>query len=234
MKEAIILAGGFGTRLKHIVSDVPKPMASVNGEPFLSYIFRKLQIAGVEHIILSTGYLHEKIEKYYGKSFENICLSYSQETTPLGTGGAILFGLQKAVTNQLLVLNGDTLFDINFEDFSSFHTSKQSVLSVALRYVENVSRYGAVKTDTDSRIIAFAEKNKVQGEGLINGGIYLVNRNWLMGLKLPEQFSFEKEILETLYKTETFYGLGFGAYFIDIGIPQDYFRAQEELKNFNV
>lgn len=234
MKEAIILAGGFGTRLKHIVNEVPKPMAPVNGAPFLSWLFQRLQKAGVEHVILSTGYMHEKIEEFYGDCFENIKLTYSQETTPLGTGGAILLGMSKAQTEDVLVLNGDTLFDVDFDALSQFHSHKQAVLTVALRQVDEVSRYGAVGISDAGRIISFKEKNQVQGQGLINGGIYLINKKWFETLNLPEQFSFEKEILETIYPDNEFYGLGFDSYFIDIGVPEDFYRAQDEFKAFEI
>ena len=139
MKEAIILAGGFGTRLKHIISDVPKPMAPILGEPFLSFLFRRLKMAGIEHIVLSTGYLHEKIEGFYGNEFEGIRFSYSQETDPLGTGSAMLFGMEKTCADQVLVLNGDTLFDIDFDALYRFHEATNADLSVALRQVEDVA-----------------------------------------------------------------------------------------------
>jgi D-glycero-alpha-D-manno-heptose 1-phosphate guanylyltransferase len=232
MKEAIILAGGFGTRLQHIVSDVPKPMAPVNGAPFLSYLLRRLQLAGVEHVILSTGYLHEKIEGFFGHTFEGVQLTYSQEKTPLGTGGAIQLGLSHAVSDNVLVLNGDTLFDVDFDKFEQFHIDKQAVLSVALRQVDDVSRYGSVQIDNHSRIVSFTEKAQARGVGLINGGVYLIQKKWLTGLNLPEQFSFEKEVLENIFKNNDFYGLGFDSYFIDIGVPDDFYRAQQEFKRF--
>ncbi|MGC3977166.1 MAG: nucleotidyltransferase family protein [Paludibacteraceae bacterium] len=232
MKEAIILAGGFGTRLKHIVSDVPKPMAPINGEPFLSVLLERLQSAGVERVILSTGYMHDKIEEFYGNMFKKLSLVYSQENIPLGTGGAILEGLKKAQAENVLVLNGDTLFDIDFSILQAFHSEKKTVISVALREIEDVSRYGAVNIDDENRIREFSEKNQLQGKGFINGGIYLINKLWFTGLDLPKQFSFEKEVLEKQYTTNQFYGLGFNAYFIDIGVPEDYFRAQKEIVLF--
>lgn len=231
MKEAIVLAGGFGTRLQHIVNDVPKPMAPINGEPFLSYLFRRLLKAGVTHVILSTGYLHEKIESFYGEEFEGMRLTYSCETEPLGTGGAILFGMEKALSDKVLVLNGDTLFDIQFDALYDFHAHTNAVLSVALRQVDDVARYGSVQTNTDGRIVSFTEKNEVSGEGLINGGIYLIDKKWFTGVGLPAKFSFEKEVLETAYKESSFYGLNFQSYFIDIGVPDDYARAQTEFKS---
>jgi D-glycero-alpha-D-manno-heptose 1-phosphate guanylyltransferase len=234
MKEAIILAGGFGTRLKHIVNDVPKPMAPVNGAPFLSWLFQRLQQAGVGHVILSTGYMHEKIEKFYGNRFENIKLTYSRETSPLGTGGAILLGITKAQADDVFVLNGDTLFDVDFDALTQYHSEKQAVLTVALRQVEDVSRYGAVGISAEGKIISFKEKKQAEGKGLINGGIYLLNKKWFETLNLPEQFSFEKEILETIYPDNEFYGLGFDSYFIDIGVPEDFYRAQDEFKDFEI
>jgi len=227
--EAIILAGGFGTRLKHIVNDVPKPMASINGTPFLSFLMKKMSSIGIKHIVLSTGYLHEKIESYYNNSFEGVKISYARETEPLGTGGAILFALEKTTSENILILNGDTLFDIDFEYFDNFFHTKKILVAVALRKLEDVSRYGSVSIDNNGKIISFTEKNQTIGEGLINGGIYLLNKSWLKNLLLPKTFSFEKEILEKLYKELDFYGLPFSNYFIDIGVPEDYERVQKEL-----
>jgi D-glycero-alpha-D-manno-heptose 1-phosphate guanylyltransferase len=156
-------------------------------------------------------------------------ISYAHETEPLGTGGAIMFSLEKTTTENVLVLNGDTLFDIDFEYFDIFFQTKRTMLAVALRELNDVSRYGSVSINNNHKIVSFSEKNKTNGEGLINGGIYFLNRNRLETLHLPKAFSFEKEILEKLYKENDFYGLPFNNYFIDIGVPKDYERAQKEL-----
>jgi len=227
-KEAIILAGGFGTRLKYIVSDVPKPMAPINGTPFLAYLLQKLTTAGFEHVILSTGYLHEKIESYFGNAFGSLRISYSEESTPLGTGGAILLAMQKVETNNVFVLNGDTLFDIDFNSLQKFHFQHKSILSISLREEVDVARYGSVVVNEGGKITAFTEKNQAHGKGLINGGIYVVNKALFANLNMPEQFSFEKDIMEKLYTTMDFYALECKAYFIDIGVPDDYNRAQQE------
>jgi D-glycero-alpha-D-manno-heptose 1-phosphate guanylyltransferase len=232
--EAIILAGGFGTRLKHIVNDLPKPMAHINGTPFLSYLMKKLSDTGISHIVLSTGYLHEKIESFYKDSFNGVKISYARETDPLGTGGAIMFALEKTTSDSILVLNGDTLFDIDFEYFDTFYQSKETSLAVALRIEKDVSRYGSVSISETGKITAFTEKSQAKGAGLINGGIYLLKKNWIKNLRLQKTFSFEKEILEKLYHENEFYGLPFNDFFIDIGIPEDYERAQQELLAFNV
>lgn len=231
--EAIILAGGFGTRLQHIVNDVPKPMAPINEVPFLSFLFKKLIASGIEHVILSTGFLHEKIEAFYGNSFESLRIFYSKEDTPLWTGGAILLAMDKIKTDNVFVLNGDTMFDIDFKAFNNFHFSKQTDLSIALREVDDVSRYGSVIIDDQNKIISFTEKNQATGKGLINGGIYAINKTLFSKVNLQGKFSFEKEIMESFYDRLDFYGLAFNSYFIDIGVPEDYSRAQLEFPQLN-
>ncbi len=228
MKEAIILAGGFGTRLQHIVKDVPKPMAPIQGIPFLSYMFDYLVLYNFSHVVLSTGYMHEKIEHFYGNQYRSLQLSYAHETAPLGTGGGILNALQQCENNEVFVLNGDTLFCINFNDLKEFHTSKQTQLSVVLREVEDTSRYGSVCIDNKNKITQFVEKNTHSGKGFINGGIYLLEKGLFRNYKPGENFSFEKEFMERNVTKQAFYGQPSNAYFIDIGVPNDYYRAQKE------
>lgn len=229
LREAVILAGGFGTRLSHVVSDVPKPMAPVYGKPFLTYLIDRLIDAGIRRVILATGYKHECIESYFGTSYRGIEIVYSQETTPLFTGGAICQAAQKIQTDDFVVLNGDTLFDIDLQKLYDFHVQNHANLSIALRQVADTSRYGSV-TCTNDNIIAFREKAESVGAGDINGGIYAINRTWLLSQNLLAKFSFEKELMQPLAGDPSFYGLRFNTYFIDIGVPEDYYRAQEEFK----
>lgn len=230
VKEAIILAGGFGTRLQHIVNDVPKPMAPINGKPFLSYLFDHLIKFNFNHIVLSTGYLHEKIESFYKNKYQNISISYAHEDYPLGTGGAIRFALSKCKTDEALILNGDTLFCVDIDDFISFSKSKKSNLSIVLREVEDVSRYGSVQFDSNMKINLFTEKSKVSGKGFVNGGIYWINKKLFDDIQLPEKFSFEKDLMEKFCLTDNFFAYQSDSYFIDIGIPDDYAKAQIEFK----
>ena len=230
LREAIILAGGFGTRLSHVVSDVPKPMAPVYGKPFLTYRIDRLIDAGIRRVILATGYKHECIESYFGTSYRGIEIVYSQETTPLFTGGALLQAAQKIQSEDFVVLNGDTLFDIDLQKLYDFHVQNHANITIALRQVADTSRYGSV-TCSNSNIIAFKEKAESVGTGDINGGIYAINREWLMNQNLQTKFSFEKELMQPLAGDPSFYGLRFNTYFIDIGVPEDYYRAQEEFKN---
>lgn len=226
--EAVILAGGFGTRLSHVVNRVPKPMAPVYGKPFLCYLIDRLaEAGGVKRIVLATGYKHEVIESYFGASYRGAEIIYSHEDTPLFTGGAIVKAAKMLAEDDFVVLNGDTLFDIDFQQLYSIHSTSGAVLSVALRAVDDTSRYGAV-TCAGNRITAFREKDESRGAGDINGGIYAVNRRWLTGLGMPEKFSFEKELMQPLAGKEAFCGISFNSYFIDIGVPEDYFRAQRE------
>ncbi len=227
-KEAVILAGGFGTRLQSVVSEVPKPMAPVNGRPFLSFVLDELEAFQYTHVVLSTGYKHEVIASYYGEHYRSIRLSYAQETTPLGTGGGIWNALQQTESEYTLVLNGDTLFRVNLDALSDLAQRWQSPV-MALRQVTDTTRYGKVETDDTGRVVCFVEKNDCAGPGYINGGIYLLPRKIFKTYRVGERFSFEKDIMEKNYREQAFYTLASDAYFIDIGIPEDYQKAQKEL-----
>jgi len=228
--EAIILAGGFGTRLRPAVAGLPKSMADINGRPFLEFILDRLIVAGTEHVILSVGYLHEAIMDHFKSAYKGIKISYAVETEPLGTGGGIRMAMKHANSGDVLVLNGDTLFMLDLKAFSDFHTRSKSLFSLALRQVESTGRYGAVAIDKEGVITGFAEKNESAGPGLINAGIYLISRKYFTGYSLPEIFSLEKDFIEKVYRTDKLYGFPGSDYFIDIGIPEDYNRAQTEFR----
>ena len=229
VKEAIILAGGFGTRLQGVVKDLPKPMAPVNDRPFLTYILDYLIEYQYTKVILSVGYLHEKIEEYFGNQYKTLEIDYAVESEPLGTGGGILFAMSKCVTDNVLVINGDTMFKVDLDAFERFHREKEGLLSIVLREVEDVSRYGSVVIGNDNLIALFAEKMASSGRGFINGGVYLINQKLFEKYPQPQKFSFEKDLMTKFYTQELFYAMPSDGYFIDIGIPEDYARAQEEL-----
>ena len=230
MNEAIILAGGFGTRLRSVVSDVPKPMAPVAGRPFLRHLLDNLKTEGYTHVVLATGYLHEKVEDYFGNEYDGLKIDYAVEREPLGTGGAIVNGLQHCTCEKVTVLNGDTFFKINHSKLIAVCDEKKAPLAIAMRHVEDSGRYGSVECDDEGRIIAFREKDDQGQPGHINGGIYRLDRHLLDRFPLGQQFSFEKEVLQHDYRAQRFYGVRFDGYFIDIGIPEDYERAQWELR----
>jgi len=226
--EAIILAGGMGTRLRGAIADLPKPMAPVNGKPFLYYVMDWLKNHSIEKIILSTGYRSESISDYFGRSFCGIPLDYAREQKPLGTGGAIRFAMQKSNGDNVLVLNGDTYFPVPLKRFFIFHSGEQNSISLGLKPMKEFSRYGSVECEGDT-VIRFNEK-KFCSEGLINGGIYIINRAFLESLKLPEVFSFEADVLEKQAGSSLLKCMIFDDPFIDIGIPEDYKRAGMFLK----
>ncbi len=233
LKEAIILAGGFGTRLQTVVSDVPKPMAPINNEPFLNYVFDYLKHYHIEHVILSTGYLADKISEYYKNEFQGIKISYTKEETPLGTGGGIRLAMEKCHTKHVLVLNGDSFFDVNLNQYFNQHTTFHSDCSLALRKVDNAARYGTIKLG-NGFIKAFKEKDSIEKEGLINGGVYIINRElFLNKTEILNPFSIEKDFFETRINELNLMGFEYEGYFIDIGIPEDYKKAQIDFKNFN-
>jgi D-glycero-alpha-D-manno-heptose 1-phosphate guanylyltransferase len=228
MKEAIILAGGFGTRLQGVVKDLPKPMAPVNGRPFLTYILDYLIEYGYTKVVLSVGYLHEKIEEFFGNQYKSLEIDYAVETEPLGTGGGILFAFSKCETDNVLVINGDTMFKVDLDAFERFHQEKEGMLSIVLREVEDVSRYGSVVIGGNYMITLFSEKQATVGRGFINGGVYLIDKKLFDKYPQQQKFSFEKDLMTRYYTQEMFYGMPSDGYFIDIGIPEDYARAQRE------
>lgn len=225
IKEAIVLAGGLGTRLREVIKDVPKPMADINGKPFLEYVLRLLDKQSIEKVVLSVGYRYEFIMDYFGDKFSNIRLIYSIEDEPLGTGGAIKKAIRLIDEDEIFIFNGDTFFQVDLFKFYEFHSSKTSRLSIALKMVNITDRYGIVKIDKNNRITAFLEKKEKQ-DGLINGGIYLMNKDFFLSFNLPDKFSFEQDFLEKYYKDYEFYGFPFDSYFIDIGVPEDYDKAK--------
>ncbi len=227
--ECIILAGGMGTRLQSVVSDVPKCMAPVAGQPFLYYLLTTLAEVGFKHIILSLGYKHEVIESWLQANSFPVDISSVTETSPLGTGGAVKLALSKARTEEVFILNGDTFFGVNYPEMMHLHQATQSAATVALKKMEKFDRYGVVDTEpATSRILRFNEKQYCE-KGLINGGIYLLNRHELDNF--PDKFSLEKDFFETAVHTSTLSGYQSNGYFIDIGIPEDYAQAQTDFKD---
>lgn len=228
--EAIILAGGKGTRLQTVVADIPKPMAPIGDKPFLEYLIEYLARYGIGRIILSTGYKHDAITNYFGNKFRGIEICYSYEKEPLGTGGGIKKALEQALNDHVLILNGDTFFNIDLKLLLETHLSEGAVLTLSLKHMVQFDRYGTILTN-GKKVVGFSEK-KYQASGYINGGVYLANRRLFDGLPLPEKFSFEIDFMERYVKQLCFGAFVSDGYFIDIGIPRDYFIAQKELVKF--
>jgi len=225
--EVIILVGGLGTRLSHIVKDVPKPMAPVGDVPFLVHVFEYLLKFEVKRVVLATSYKTEIIEGFLGNNYKGIGISYSIETEPLGTGGGIKKALTCCSREDVCVLNGDTYFNVDLIEMQKYHKKNNAILTVALKKMYNFDRYGTVEVDGNS-IVKFNEKKK-EKEGYINGGIYFIKRDSLNGIN-EKVFSFEKNYLEKFVLEGLFKGFISDGYFIDIGVPEDYYRANNELK----
>lgn len=232
IKEAIILAGGLGTRLRTVISDVPKCMAPVGGKPFLYYLIQYLKKNKIEKFIFSVGYMHEIIEEYLKKNNPDIHYQISLENEPLGTGGAIRLACQKTSEKNVLICNGDTLFKIHIDSFSNFHESADAACTLALKPMHYFDRYGVVQLNEDHSVKSFKEK-QYYTTGLINGGVYALNVKEFLQEQLPGKFSFEKDYLEkkidSKEEPKKIYGMIQDEYFIDIGIPADYEKAQNEL-----
>jgi len=226
--EAIILAGGLGTRLQSVVSDVPKCMAPINDIPFISFIVDSLQKQGVDRFIFSLGYKNEIVIDFLEEWYKHLDKIYVIEQEPLGTGGAIKEACKAVWGRHALILNGDTLFSINLKELADIHVKQHAACTIALKPMINFDRYGAVETNTNAIVTAFHEK-QFCSKGLINGGIYALHVKKFIEHQLPDKFSFEKEYLEKNIDTNKLYGIAFDDYFIDIGIPEDYARAQKEL-----
>jgi D-glycero-alpha-D-manno-heptose 1-phosphate guanylyltransferase len=229
VKEAIILAGGLGTRLREAVPDLPKCMAPVAGRPFLSHVIDYLRMQGVERIIFSLGYKWGVIEEYLQKEYSTLDYTSVIEEEPLGTGGAIQLAIQKASSENIVIANGDTLFGIKLNELAALHKAHNAECTLALKPMQDFDRYGVVETDEKGKIISFKEKQFYQ-HGLINGGVYLLNKKKFLNRSLPEKFSFEKDYLEKFCGEGKFFGSIQDQYFIDIGIPEDYQKAQDDLK----
>ncbi len=230
--EAIILAGGLGTRLQNVVKDLPKPMADINGKPFLKYLLDYLSGYQIERVILSVGYKYEVIEQYFGKKYKDIEVVYAVEEEPLGTGGGILNACKYLNNNVFYLINGDTFFDVNLNELYTFHLQQKADFTLAIKPMHEFDRYGTVEI-SNHRILQFNEKRYME-EGFINGGVYLLDKEILHSLNFPRKFSFEKDFLERFLSKYYFAAYLCKHYFIDIGIPEDYKLAQQELEKFIV
>lgn len=230
--EAIVLAGGLGTRLKGVVKDIPKPMAEVNGRPFLSYILDYLARAGVGRAVLSIGYRYGSIKDFFGPAYKDMELDYAIEDEPLGTGGAILEAMKAVRGQEIFILNGDTFFDLSLQGLIKAHRDSLADITLALKPMRDLDRYGTVILKGD-RVAGFREKS-FQSSGYINGGVYAVKKNIAERLKALglKRFSFESDFLQREIAGLNAFGFVSDSYFIDIGIPEDYERARSDFKNF--
>jgi D-glycero-alpha-D-manno-heptose 1-phosphate guanylyltransferase len=229
-KECIILAGGLGTRLQSAVPDKPKCLADIAGKPFLYYLAQYLKPYHFQHIILAVGHKREMIMDYVENNPDVFpChVSFSIEEEPLGTGGAIAQAMQFVQTEDVFVLNGDTFFDVDLDAMLAFQRNKMADCTLALKPMLHASRYGLVETDEHDLITTFHEK-KENASGLINGGVYCLFKKAFQSIPFPTRFSFETAYLENHLHEREMAGFIQPNYFLDIGIPEDYEKAQTEI-----
>jgi D-glycero-alpha-D-manno-heptose 1-phosphate guanylyltransferase len=243
LPAAVVLAGGLGTRLRSAFAAGPKSMAPVGGRPFLDYLLSWLRSEGVKEVILCVGYKRTHIQKYVGKGRKwGLRVKYSIEKKLLGTGGAVKKAERLIPGKVLLVINGDTFLDANLKELTQFHRSRKALATLAVVNVEDVQRYGSLRMDGESRITAFLEKGERDASGKleegtrpINGGVYVFEKKLLRAIRPGRPFSLEKNVFPRLVARKQVYGFLKGAYFMDIGVPDDFRRAQSELpKRFRI
>lgn len=224
--QAIVLAGGFGTRLRQVVRDVPKPMAPVAGRPFLEILLSSLADKGFEQVILSVGFMAEKISRHFGDQFKSMALDYAVEDQPLGTGGGVRLALTRVSSDHVYVFNGDTFLDLEVDQLEQEWLSNGRPLIVA-RAVPDTERYGRLLADK-RLATGFTEKG-MTGPGLINAGCYILRKGQLDCFSLGQTFSLETEFLIPAVARGEFDVFETHGLFIDIGVPEDYARARLEL-----
>ncbi|MDR3792712.1 MAG: sugar phosphate nucleotidyltransferase [Terracidiphilus sp.] len=228
--EAIVLAGGFGTRLASRLDGIPKPMAPVAGRPFLEILLGSLVRNGCTRVLLSVGHLHHVIQNHFGGAFQGITLDYVVEHEPLGTGGAIRATLAQAHEPSVLVLNGDTFLDADLAALLAAHSAAQAAFTMAIAHQPDIARYGGVVVE-NSRIVGFEEKGHA-GPGWINAGVYAIARNLVWPSALQGKFSFERDFLMPHLAALAPLVFPVSGFFLDIGIPEDLDRAQTALASY--
>jgi D-glycero-alpha-D-manno-heptose 1-phosphate guanylyltransferase len=229
--EAIILAGGLGTRLRSAVPDLPKCLAPVGGRPFIAYVTDYFRREGIQKFIFALGYKSDHFDAFFNAEFPDGGYDISLEEEPLGTGGAIRQACERANGTTVLILNGDTFFRIGLQNLVEFHTAKQADCTLCLKPMRDFDRFGVVELAPDARISRFREKQPY-AKGLINGGVYALEKAALLSKEWPKVFSFEKDYLEA-GDTARLFGLVQDHYFIDIGIPEDYSTVQHQLNELS-
>ncbi len=227
--ECIILAGGQGTRLREVVNDTPKCLAPIGENTFLFFLLNMLKKQGVNRFIFSLGYMHEKIIKYLNLNFSSLTFEYVIEDTPLDTGGAIKYSLTKCISENVLIINADTYLKINLYDLFNYHIKNRAECTFSLKYLNDSSRYGNVLINEKNQVLTFNEKI-ANSSGYINAGYFFINKKLFDDIIL-DKFSFEKDFISSRINLKKIYGYKTTDYFIDIGIPSDYFKFIDDINS---
>lgn len=222
---ATILAGGLGTRLRSVVPDRPKVLADIGGKPFLVYLLDQLTRSGISRVVLCTGYMGDQVRAMFEDTYGSLCLNYSQERSPLGTGGALRLALPLITSDTVLVMNGDSVCAADLNAFWTWHCTRGAAATILLTEVADTTRYGRVLVDADGRVLSFAEKDGGSGPGWINAGVYLCRRNLLETIPPDHEISLEREMFPNWIGASLF-GFRSQGRFLDIGVPESYAQAE--------
>ena len=228
--DVAILVGGLGTRLRGVVDDVPKPLAPVLGRPFLFYLLDMLALHGARSVTLCSGYMADLVQDKVGGEWLGMPIHHSVESEPLGTAGALAVAKNFLKSDRVLVMNGDTWFEPDFNTF--VEVSSDSEFCIAAARVSDASRYGTLETNSSGHLISFKEKSPSSSPGLINAGVYLVSQNVLASIP-PGRISLETQILPDLIAERRVQVFETPSPFLDIGIPSDYAAASDFLAAMN-
>jgi D-glycero-alpha-D-manno-heptose 1-phosphate guanylyltransferase len=221
----IILVGGLGTRLRAMVADRPKVLAEVHGRPFLAYLLDQVAAAGVQDVVLCTGYLGAQIQSCFGGSYKGMRLAYSQEPSPLGTAGALRLTMPLLRSDPVLVMNGDSYCKVDFQPFVTWHFERRANATLLLTEVPDTRRYGRVEVDADGQIRRFEEKGGQGRSGWINAGIYVLSQQVLLTIPEHQAVSLERDIFPAQIG-RGLYGYQRAGEFLDIGTPESYAEAE--------
>jgi D-glycero-alpha-D-manno-heptose 1-phosphate guanylyltransferase len=225
--KAVVLCGGLGTRLGALTRHMPKPLIDVAGRPFLAHVLDKLSIPEIDGFVLATGFHAKQVSDAINTTWQGRAVHYSEERQPLGTGGAVRLAMENFNLDHALVVNGDTLFDCDIRTMVDGFEASPWATRIALRLVNDCSRFGRVELAEDTRVIGFGEKGHTTG-GLINAGLYVQRLAPLISFGTVP-FSFEVDYLAKLDPNWPIQGLVKDGYFIDMGVPEDLARARQDL-----
>ncbi|HVS35971.1 MAG TPA: nucleotidyltransferase family protein [Gemmataceae bacterium] len=226
---AAILAGGLGTRLRSVVADRPKALAPVAGRPFVAHLLDFLNAAGLARVVLLTGFRGEQVKSALGDRYGRLTLTYSQEPSPLGTGGALRAAFHHFDSEMILLLNGDSYCRVDLRALVAFHRNLQAGLTLSLVHADDASRFGRVIASPNGRIDAFAEKEAGCRPGWINAGVYLLQRSLVEETPTGGPMSLERDLLPKWIEQGVVYGRRAEGPFMDIGTPESYAAADHFL-----
>jgi len=223
---AVILAGGFGTRLRQVVSDRPKVMAEINGKPFIAYILDQLVAAGIDRVIISIGYMADIVGNTIGARYNGLHVDYSREETPLGTAGALKLAGPAVSTEYCLVMNGDSYTEFDPILFFMTHKQKNANITLLVKTVDDTTHFGIIQMNEQNEINKFMEKERSTGTGLINAGIYIMKTSVLQKIPDKAPCSLEYDFFPAMIG-KNIYGYEAKGRFIDIGTPESYLEAEK-------